>query len=439
MGMIASKWHVTTLAVVVGMVLVACTPVPAAQPTPNPKSLPSADEVDGHPRQVQAPPQIDTPAPVDAPTPFRKTTPTPANAQDDDLERELRRAGISTRGWKTDFARHSVPFTEIESGGPPKDGIPAIDEPAFVTVAEADEWLDDREPVQTLEIGGDVRAYPLQILIWHEIVNDVVDGKSVSVTYCPLCNSAIVFDRTLPDGRVLDFGTTGKLRFSDLVMYDRQTESWWQQITGEAIVGELMGTRLEVIPSPIVSWAEFKAHSPDAKVLSRETGFPRAYGRNPYQGYDTAAPFLYTGPEDERLPALERVATVSIEDEAVAFPFSVLEKEPVVHYRLADRQLVVFYKKGTASALDDSAIAEGRDVGATGVFLPEIEGQKLTFSMADGEIKDKETGSTWSLLGEAIAGPLEGKRLEPVVHANHFWFSWAVFRPETLIYQGSDR
>ena len=330
-----------------------------------------------------------------------------------------------------------MPYEDIFSGGPPKDGIPAIDNPKFVSVTDADGWLEDLEPVQVLELDGEVRAYPLQILIWHEIVNDIVKGKPFAVTYCPLCNTAIVFDATLADGRVLDFGTTGKLRFSDLVMYDRQTESWWQQITGEAIIGELVGTKLKFIPAPIVSWAEFKKANPNGKVFSRDTGYSRPYGRNPYTGYDTGSPFLYRGPQDDRLPATERVATVSVGDEAVAFPFSVLEKEPVVDYTIGGQDIVVFYKKGTASALDNNAIARGRDVGATGVFIPEVAARTLTFRLENGEIRDNETGSTWSLLGKAVGGPLEGERLEPVVHANNFWFSWAVFKPNTIIYRGT--
>src|SRR5438128_6605927 len=148
---------------------------------------------------------------------------------------------------RTDVSRALVPVEEIVSGGPPPDGIPAIDRPAFVSPAAAAAWLAAREPVLALEVKGDARAYPLQILMWHEIVNDVVGGVPVTVTFCPLCNSAIAFERTV-NGRVLDFGTTGRLRFSNLIMYDGQTESWWQQATGTAIAGELTGTQLVFRP-----------------------------------------------------------------------------------------------------------------------------------------------------------------------------------------------
>jgi hypothetical protein len=181
-------------------------------------------------------------------------------------------------GWRgewpqTDFGRHSVPLEEITSGGPPKDGIPSIDDPSFVPVAQAD--LPPQEPVMGLVIGGDARAYPLRILMWHEIVNDVVEGVPVAVTYCPLCNTGLVFDRRV-DGRKLEFGTTGKLRHSDLVMYDRGTESWWQQFLGEAIVGELTGTRLKVLPSQTLSWADFKRIHPGECWLCVEWDADRA-------------------------------------------------------------------------------------------------------------------------------------------------------------------
>ncbi|MGH2602162.1 MAG: DUF3179 domain-containing protein, partial [Dehalococcoidia bacterium] len=180
--------------------------------------------------------------------------------------------------------------------------------------------------VIAFEHAGDARAYPLAILIWHEIVNDTVGGLPVTVTFCPLCNTAIVFDRRL-DGQVLDFGTTGNLRHSDLVMYDRQTESWWQQVTGEAIVGELTGKQLTFLPAVIVAWSEFKAAYPQGQVLSSETGFLRDYGQNPYTGYDDAdeSPFLFRGTADGRLPPKERVVTVSLGGEDVAYPWPVLE------------------------------------------------------------------------------------------------------------------
>ena len=344
--------------------------------------------------------------------------------------------GAETRGWRTDFSRHTVPLAEIVSGGPPKDGIPAIDRPRFETVAQAARWLHEREPVVVVEVGDEARAYPLQILIWHEIVNDEVGGTPVAVTFCPLCNTALAFDRRLND-RVLDFGTTGRLRHSDLVMYDRQTESWWQQATGEGVVGTYAGRQLRFIAAPIMSWRDFEGTYPTGRVLSRDTGYDRPYGRNPYERYDTRSapiPGFFRPEPDGRLPAMERVVALDGLASPVAYAFSLLERRRVVNDEIGGVSLVVFWAPGTASALDAGAIHDGRDVGATAVFDRRLDDRLLTFeTAAEGRFRDRETGSVWVLSGRAVEGPLAGHRLEPVPHGNHFWFAWAVFRRDTRL------
>lgn len=347
------------------------------------------------------------------------------------------------REFRTDFSKTIISYDEVLSGGPPKDGIPAIDEPQFVAVAEADAWLEPVEPVVRVQVGDDARAYPLQILTWHEIVNDTVGDQPVAVTFCPLCNTAIVFARTVAPAasaapQVLDFGTTGRLRFSNLIMYDRQTETWWQQATGEALAGELVGTRLDFVPGEIIAWSDFRATHPDGQVLSRETGFNRSYGNNPYLGYDDVnnTPFLYQGePTPDNLPAVARVLTIEEPDDTVAYPFEVLQEVRVVNDTVGDQEVVIFWEAGTASALDAGIIAEGRDVGAANAYLRTLNGEVLTFAFANDEFRDEETGSVWNARGEAISGPLAGEELQPAVAINHFWFSWAAFRPETRIYQ----
>ena len=330
-----------------------------------------------------------------------------------------------------------MPLTEISSGGPPKDGIPSIDEPRFESVAKARGWLTGPAPVIALSVNDEARAYPLAILIWHEIVNDTVGNLPVVVTFCPLCNSALVYERTL-DNVVSDFGTTGNLRNSDLVMYDRQTESWWQQASGEAIVGQYAGRFLRQVPAQIVSLADFQADYPGGRVLSRDTGLDRSYGTNPYLGYDRAdnPPFLFDGEIDGRLPPKERVVTVQIGDDAVAFPYSELARTGVAQEVVGGRTVVVLWAPGTASPLD-LRDAIGRDVGAAGAFDPSVEGRTLTFERRGGPdavIMDRETGSSWSITGVATGGPLAGTRLIPVAHANPFWFAWAAFVPATRIW-----
>jgi hypothetical protein len=333
--------------------------------------------------------------------------------------------------WATDFTRASVPLGSITSGGPPKDGIPPVDRPVFESIAAARDWLPGRSPVIALEVEGQARAYPLAILIWHEIVNDTLGGVPVVVTFCPLCNTALVFDRTL-DGVLYDFGTTGKLRLSDLVMWDRQTQSWWQQATGEAIVGELTGAKLDFRAAQIVSLDDFAATWPDGEVLSRDTGNPRPYGRNPYPGYDepNERPFLFEGSLNGRLAPKERVVAVDIAGDRIAFPWTTLQEVGLAAETVGGEPIVVFWQAGTVSALDQALLDESADVGATGVFLPRLDDRTLTFERPDGPtgpILDVETGSTWSVTGHAIDGPLAGSRLEPVVHGNHFWFAWSAF------------
>lgn len=340
---------------------------------------------------------------------------------------------FSTRGWKTDFSTRSVSFDEILSGGPPKDGIPAIDRPKFVSVSEADRWLGEREPVVVFEHDGEVRGYPWQVLIWHEIVNDDVGGLPVSITYCPLCNTAIAFDRRFGE-KVLDFGTTGKLRHSDLVMYDRQTETWWQQATGEAIIGELTGSTLTFLAAPTTSWSDFKRQYPNAVVLSRGTGYDRPYGSNPYVGYDSGRPFLFRGETDERLAAMDRVVVAKIGTFAVVYAMKKLEEEKSINHRVGETPVTLFCRRGTASAVDQRDISGGRDVGAAAVYSRIVDGRTLTFR-ADGDgFRDEETGSRWDFFGEALEGPLTGRQLEKVVHYIPFWFAWAAFAPDTPVY-----
>ena len=340
-----------------------------------------------------------------------------------------------TSTWNTNWERRTVSTDEMMSGGPPRDGIPPIDSPNFISPDEAADWLADNEPIVIFTHDGDARAYPLQILTWHEIVNDDVGGIPVSVTFCPLCNATVVFDRRLGD-TIYDFGVSGLLRNSDLIMWDRQTESLWQQFTGEGIVGELAGAQLRILPSAIISFADFRAAHPDGLVLSRETGFNRRYGQNPYVGYDTIGqnPFLFDGEIDGRLPAMVRVIALSLDEVDIAYPLPTLAEMGVINDEQAGQPIAVFHTPGTSSALGAATIADAEDIGATGVFDPVIDGEQLTFRAENGRFIDDQTGSTWTILGQAIDGHHSGNQLSRLVHADHFWFSWAAFKPDTIVY-----
>ena len=415
------------------MALSACGPTLSFPPADAERDATPFDYA--HDKQVPASPtatEVPTPAAEASATPSPSAIPTTPPTL---LPEESPPAGAESE-FSTDFSKHSVPYSEILSGGPPKDGIPAIDEPQFVSIEEADAWLEPQEPVVLVQVEDDARAYPIQILMWHEIVNDTVGGVPVTVTFCPLCNTGVAFEQTF-EGQVLDFGTTGRLRFSNLVMYDRQTETWWQQATGEGIAGEFTGRQLTFVPASMISWADFKATYPDGTVLSRETGYSRNYGRNPYTGYDDVnrSPFLYVGPETPgTLPPMARVVTVDLNGEAVGYPYEVLQEVHVVNEGVGGVPIVVLWAPGTASALDAGSVAGGEDVGAATTFSRELDGQTLTFVFDGDRIVDEQTGSEWDVLGQAVSGSLAGSQLTPVVSINHFWFSWAAFRPETRLY-----
>ena len=258
--------------------------------------------------------------------------------------------------WKqTDFTKTSIDFKSVLSGGPGKDGIPSLSDPTMLPVDKAPE-LSANEPVITVEIKGHAaRAYPIRYLIWHEIVNDNVEGIPFAVTFCPLCNSGVVFDRRL-NGKTYSFGVSGFLRNSDMIMFDRETETWWQQFTGEAIVGDLLGQKLVKIPGWMESWETFKTRNPDGLVQAKPKA-TRNYGQNPYSGYDTGRPFLYNG---ENPPfGINPLARVIVIDNQ-AWPLDRLMKEN----SLTENGYTISWEAGTASALDQRNIASGRDVGA---------------------------------------------------------------------------
>ena len=262
------------------------------------------------------------------------------------------------QGWNTDFSKSLIQFEEILSGGPPRDGIPSIDKPAFKPAKDITD-IAPTEPVIRLAYQGIVRAYPLGIMIWHEIVNDSFDSLPVVVTYCPLCNSAIAFDGRI-DGKAHQFGTTGKLRNSDLVMYDRQTDSWWQQFTGRSIIGIYAGTRLNMIPVRIQSFAEFQSENPDGDVLVPNNPGFRAYGNNPYVSYDTSkSPFLYRGTLPDNIEPMARVVVINAQTSPKAVTLEKIRNDGEI---LIDG-VTVRWKAGVNSALDKQEISEGRDVG----------------------------------------------------------------------------
>ncbi len=334
-----------------------------------------------------------------------------------------------------EFPPPLVDPTAIISGGPPPDGIPPLDDPVFIDVVDALELLDDAEGVVAVEIDGDARAYPVQVMIWHEIVNDTVGGVPVSVTYCPLCNSAVSYRREIR-GVETTFGTSGRLFASALVMYDRATETLWTHFDGKAVVGMLAGEELEVIASPLMAWADFREAYPTGQVLDpTATGFTRNYGRNPYFGYDDVGtePFLFRGAVDDRSLAKQRVVGVELGSETAAFTLEAISGDGAAasNTAIGSTEIVILWKAGQSTALEEESVGTGRDVGTVGVFIPVADGQTVSFTASGGVITDVETGSVWNVAGEALEGPLAGSRLERIPHLDTFWFAWATYQPGT--------
>lgn len=346
----------------------------------------------------------------------------------------------ATEPWPTDWSSRIIDLGELLLGlqmVDPRDGIPPIDDPVFQPASTASEWLEDRVPGVLAVLGEEARFYPLGILHRREIVNDVIGGIPVAVTYCPLCNTALTFDRRV-EGQTLRFGVSGLLRNSDLVMWDDRTVSLWQQVTGEAVVGAAAGAVLTPLPTAIVSFGEFSASYPEGAVLTGGRDSPSPHDSNPYVGYSTRpAPYgFYTGEIDPRYPALERVVGVTEGGAAAAYPFPVISQAGAVNDTVGGVAVAVFWGGDTADALDTRAVSEGRPVGTGVAYLRTAGGRELTFTKEGEVFLDAETASTWTLLGEAVAGPLAGTRLQLAVHRNEFWFVWGAFFPQGEVYEG---
>jgi hypothetical protein len=368
----------------------------------------------------------------------------PLARQEDDADR------FRSNWPNTDFTQTIVPLDEIRAVVfrdqippyyPPEyiypDHVPQLGGNAprrvqeYTDVASTDEWLPDQQQVVAVEVNGDAVAFPLILLNNAEIANTFIGDVPVAVTFCPLCNASIVYDRRVGD-RVLHFGVSGNLRFSDLVMWDHETESWWQQFTGEGIVGEFAGELLTAIPSLVVSWADFKTAYPDGRVLANTTGSSSLLDNVSYAGYDlNDEPFLFFEPIDERLFPVERVLGYFGPEGAVAYPFERLAEAKIANDRIGDVPAVVMWQVGAVSLFTSSM-----EVGSAGLYLAVLEDDtELSFVNEDGAITDEQTGSTWNVFGEAISGELQGARLEPLRAEQHFWFAWAAFRPDTIVWE----
>jgi hypothetical protein len=323
----------------------------------------------------------------------------------------------------------AVPLTEVQPAliRSLRDAIPPLYEPLFVSVAETDEWLSDSDIVLGYADGDEAFAYPIKMLNYHEMVSHQVNGRDILASYCPLCRSGIVYDRLLPGtGAPLLLGNTSALYESDMVMFDHQTGSYWNQVIGDAIVGPLTGQRMSILPAQMTTWGSWKSLYPDTLALSENSGFERDYRRDPFTGYgaelNASGRFFFPVSDAGRDPRLEPgeiVLGLELDGVHRAYPLELLGDD-VVHDTLGNTEVVIFSQ------------ADGPSGTA---YLPKIDGRTLTFTFEDGRIQDRETGSEWNLSGRAIDGELAGAQLEPLPARATFWFSLVANFPEIEVYQ----
>jgi hypothetical protein len=307
-----------------------------------------------------------------------------------------------------------------------RDAIPPLYEPHFTSVAATDAWLSDADIVLGYADADEAFAYPIKILNFHEIVSHRVNGQDILASYCPLCRSGIVYDRVLPGAEApLVLGNTSALYESDMVMFDHQTGSYWNQVTGEAIVGPLTGQHMSILPAQMSTWGMWKVQYPDTLALSENTGFERDYNRDPFIGYgeslNAGGGFFFPVSEAGRDPRLEPGAVVlglEIDGTHRAYPLTLLG-DAIVQDMLGQMAVVIF------SQVDGPSGA---------AYSPQIDGRNLNFVFEDGRIQDLETESEWDLAGRAIAGELAGAQLEPLPARSTFWFSLVANFPEIEVY-----
>ncbi len=318
---------------------------------------------------------------------------------------------------ETNGIKHNIPLDKIKGGGPPKDGIPSIDNPVFANVPDS-QFMSDSDTVIGLEINGETKAYPIFILVWHEIINDKVGGIPVAVTYCPLCYTNQVFERLI-DGQEVEFGTSGKLYNSNLLMYDRLTESYWSQALGIAVKGELTGYELNLIPFDVITWGDWKKLHPDTVVLTTDTGYIRSYATDPYGNYYTEPRIMFPVEHtDDRMHPKEIIIGFNQDHIYKAYKQNDIELNIIINDSIGETpvMLISLYSENSRA------------------FERTINELVLNFEYVDGKILDLQTNSEWNYDGLSISGEYQGVQLKRMPIEPGFWFEWFAFHPQTLVY-----
>ncbi len=318
---------------------------------------------------------------------------------------------------ETNGVKHNIPLDKIRSGGPPKDGIPSIDNPVFAEISNS-QFMSDSDTVIGLEINGEAKAYPIFILVWHEIINDRVGGIPVAITYCPLCYTNQVFERII-NGVEVEFGTSGKLYNSNLLMYDRLTESYWSQALGIAVKGELTGYQLNLIPFDVITWKDWITLHPDTVILTTDTGYIRSYATDPYGNYYTDPRIMFpVEHSDDRMHPKEIIIGFNQDNIYKAYKQNDIESNIIINDSIGDTSVMLI------SLYSENARA----------FERTIDDVILDFEYVDGQILDLQTNSEWNYDGLSISGKYGGMQLERMPIEPGFWFEWVAFHPQTLVY-----
>ena len=347
--------------------------------------------------------------------------------------------------WKTDTTKKAYGFDELSIAAK-KDEIKSLDFPKFISKKDASYEFFEHEPAIVVNIGGEARAYPLSILTLYEMCNDSIGGKQIMVTYCPLCNAALVFNRHLTSkkdsiGKLFHYGISGLLIHNDMVMYDKETESWWGQLTGECIAGAHAGAVLKMFPSLLISLKDFFDRYPNGKILSPMAikQYIQKKGHRPFHHLEhndsLSSNFYLPEKVDHRLPPLEHVLAIHFLDFRKIYPFHELAKKLVLHDIVEKSKIVIFYHEQTVSVLDEDILSKAKKIGSATAFLTYIDGVDYTFKRYGNYFIDEQTNSKWGITGYCMEGVLKGKQLNILPHTNHFAFAYLAFFPKVAIYK----
>lgn len=344
--------------------------------------------------------------------------------------------------WATDTVKHKLTISDLHMAAE-KDHLKPLNYPAFIKADQKAFAYYPHEPVISVVINGEARAYPLSVLTLFELCNDTVGGEPIMVTFCPMCNAAMVFNRKVEsegETQILEFGISGILLHNDMIMYDTKTESWWQQLMGEAIAGKHTGAELKMMRAMVISVKDYLDRYPDGKILHpgivpAELSDHRPFYHLDHDPQHLTSEFHIPESVDHRLPPLERVIDIHTDDHTKIYPYTEISKQQVINEEFDGLPFVIFYHSETVSVMDEDDLKSSRKTGSATAFRSDVDGKRLTFYKDGMYFRDQQTKSQWDITGYCREGALKGKQLWLLPHSNHFAFAYLAFFPESEIYR----